>query len=118
MQSVVVQVPHLHEKPQAGRLHHNESKGDSSHKSKAWKVKTMESHSDLIEDDNCTILELLDRLLNKGVVVAGDIAISVADIDLIYLRAQLLLSSFETARQAGCLWASDNGKTRTAIQNS
>ena len=103
---------------QAGCLLHNESKGDSLHKSKAWKVKTMESHSDHIDDDNCTILELLDRPLNKGVVVAGDIAISVADIDLIYLRAQLLLSSFETARQAGCLWASDNGKTRTAIENS
>ena len=102
----------------AGRLNHNEYKGDSPRKSKAWKVKTMESRSDLIDDDNCTILELLDRLLNKGVVVAGDIAISVADIDLIYIRAQLLLSSFETARQAGCLWTSDKGKTRTALENS
>ena len=73
---------------------------------------------DAFDDDHCTVLELLDRLLNKGVVVAGDIAISVADIDLIYLRTQLLLSSVETARQAGWLWASDNGETRTAIQNS
>ena len=78
----------------------------------------MEDRRELMENEDCTILELLDRLLNKGVVVAGDIAISVADIDLIYLRAQVLLSSFETARQAGCLWTSDNGKTRTAIQNS
>ena len=78
----------------------------------------MEDRRELMENEDCTILELLDRLLNKGVVVAGDIAISVADIDLIYIRAQLLLSSFETARQAGCLWTSDNGKTRTAIQNS
>jgi hypothetical protein len=78
----------------------------------------MEDRRELMENEDCTILELLDRLLNKGVVVAGDIAISVADIDLIYLRAQLLLSSFETARQAGCLWAADNGKTRTALENS
>ena len=78
----------------------------------------MEDRRELMENEDCTILELLDRLLNKGVVVAGDIAISVADIDLIYLRAQLLLSSFETARQAGCLWTSDKGKTRTALENS
>ncbi len=79
----------------------------------------MDSSSDIINnDDNCTILELLDRLLNKGVVLAGDIAISVADIDLIYLRTQLLLSSIETARQAGWLWAADNGKSRVAIPNS
>ncbi len=50
-----------------------------------------------------TILELLDRVLNTGVVLAGEIAITVADIELIYLRLQLLLSSAETARQAGWL---------------
>ncbi len=58
----------------------------------------MEDHRELVDDDDSSILELLDRLLNKGVVVAGDIAISVADVDLIYLRAQLLLSSVETAQ--------------------
>ncbi len=74
--------------------------------------------TDVFDEDNCTILELLDRLLNKGVVVAGDIAISVADVDLIYLRAQLLLSSVKTARQAGWLWAADKVKSQAAIQNS
>jgi len=85
--------------------------------SNAGKVKNMENHSGLIDED-CTVLELLDRVLNKGVVVAGDIAISVADIDLIYLRAQLLLSSVETARRAGWLWTSDEGRTQAAIRNS
>jgi hypothetical protein len=50
-----------------------------------------------------TVLELLDRVLNTGVVLAGEIAITVADVELIYLRLQLLLSSAETARQAGWL---------------
>jgi gas vesicle structural protein len=76
----------------------------------------MEDRRELVDDDDCSILELLDRLLNKGVVVAGDIAISVADIDLIYLRAQLLLSSVETARKAGWYWAADH-KAQTAVQN-
>lgn len=43
-----------------------------------------------------TLLELLDRVLDKGVVVVGDLTISVADIDLVYLGLRLLLCSVET----------------------
>lgn len=43
-----------------------------------------------------TLLELLDRVLDKGVVVAGDLTISVADIDLVYLGLRLMLCSIET----------------------
>ena len=48
-----------------------------------------------------TLLEMLDRLLNQGVVVAGDVTLSVADVDLIYLGLRLLISSVETARELG-----------------
>jgi len=47
-----------------------------------------------------TILELLDRLLDKGVVVKGEILLSVADIDLVYLNLGLLLSSVKTVEKA------------------
>ena len=50
-----------------------------------------------------TLVELLDRLLNTGVVVCGDVNISVADIELICLRLQLVLCSAETGRQIGML---------------
>jgi hypothetical protein len=43
-----------------------------------------------------TLLEILDRALNKGVVVSGDIVISVADVDLIYVGLKVLVSSVET----------------------
>jgi hypothetical protein len=46
-----------------------------------------------------TILELLDRVLNKGVILTGDIVISVADVDLVYLGVKLMLSSVETMEQ-------------------
>jgi hypothetical protein len=46
-----------------------------------------------------TILELLDRVLNKGVIITGDIVISVADVDLVYLGVKLMLSSVETMEQ-------------------
>lgn len=41
-------------------------------------------------------MEVLDRVLDKGVVVSGDIVISVADVDLVYLGLKVLLSSVET----------------------
>ena len=55
----------------------------------------------LVEQErNISLCEMLDRVLNKGVVVYGEVIISVADIDLVYLSLQLVLSSVETARQA------------------
>ena len=48
-----------------------------------------------------TLLETLDRLLNRGVVIAGDVTLSVANVDLIYLGLRLLISSVETAREWG-----------------
>jgi len=50
----------------------------------------------ITKSKDVSLLELLDRILNKGVVIAGDIVISVADIDLVYLGLKLLLSSVET----------------------
>ncbi|MBZ5668635.1 MAG: gas vesicle protein [Acidobacteriia bacterium] len=57
--------------------------------------------SELALDDakRVSLCEVLDRVLNKGVVVAGDVTISVADVDLIYLGLQLVLTSMEKARQ-------------------
>jgi len=45
---------------------------------------------------DASLLELVDRLLNKGVVLAGEATISVAGIDLIYLGLNLVLSSVDT----------------------
>ena len=50
------------------------------------------------EERGASLCELLDRVLNTGVVVVGEIVISVAGVDLIYLNLQLLLTSVETAR--------------------
>ena len=53
----------------------------------------------LDDNERVSLCEVLDRVLNKGVVVAGDLTISVADIDLIYLGLHIMLSSIETARR-------------------
>ena len=48
-----------------------------------------------------TALELVDRLLGKGVVLSGDIVLSVADVDLVYVGLRVLLASVDTAMDAG-----------------
>lgn len=53
------------------------------------------------EEEHVSLCEALDRVLNKGAVVQGDIMISVADVDLLYLGLRLLLTSIETAARAG-----------------
>lgn len=50
----------------------------------------------ITEAEHVTILEVLDRVLNKGIVLSGDIIISVAEVDLIYIGLRLLISSVET----------------------
>lgn len=46
--------------------------------------------------EQVTLLDLVDRVLNKGVVVTGDITLSVADVDLVYVGLRLLLASAAT----------------------
>ncbi|HKR01235.1 MAG TPA: gas vesicle protein [Pyrinomonadaceae bacterium] len=52
-----------------------------------------------LEERELSLLETLDHVLNRGLVIAGEITISVADIDLIFLGLNVLLSSVETAHE-------------------
>jgi hypothetical protein len=47
------------------------------------------------------LVELVDRLLNRGVVLTGELTISVAGVDLIYLGLSVVLTSVDTIRRAG-----------------
>lgn len=46
---------------------------------------------ELIEGGDNSLLDLVDHLLNQGVVLTGDVVIGLADVDLIYLRLSVLL---------------------------
>lgn len=52
-----------------------------------------------MEEEHASILDILDKLLEKGAVVKGDIVLSVADVDLVYLNLELLLSSIATLKK-------------------
>lgn len=69
------------------------------------------------DQDRMSLCEVLDRVLNTGVVVIGEVVISVADIDLIYLNLQLLLTSIETAR-GGRLTLIPRVQTELRLENA
>ena len=48
-----------------------------------------------------TVIDLLDRILDKGVVINGDITISVVGVDLLSLKINLVIASLETAKRYG-----------------
>lgn len=47
--------------------------------------------------DDVSLLDVLDHVLNAGVVIRGSIVISIAGVDLIYLGVDIILASVETA---------------------
>jgi len=55
--------------------------------------------SEAFEETDLSLLETLDHVLNKGLVIAGEITISVADIDLIFVGLNVLVSSVEKAHE-------------------
>ena len=72
-----------------------------------------------LEESELSLLETLDHVLNRGLVIAGEITISVADVDLIFVGLNVLVSSVETAnevlrsREARALGSTASGKSST-----
>ncbi|MCF8044140.1 MAG: gas vesicle protein [Desulfarculaceae bacterium] len=55
------------------------------------------SESEYRNQEDLSLCEALDRILHKGAVIMGEIIISVADVDLVYLGLQLVVCSVDTA---------------------
>ncbi len=52
-----------------------------------------------VDIQRVSLCEALDRILNKGAVVSGELTIAVANVDLLYLSLQLVITSVETAKR-------------------
>ena len=68
------------------------------------------------------LVEVLDRVLDKGLVVAGDVKISLAEVELLTIRIRLLICSIDKAEQIGLNWwryekslSGGDGVDKTAI---
>ena len=62
---------------------------------KPAKARPSIAHTILDSKDDLTVLDVVDNLLNKGVVVNGDVVLGVAGVDLVYLRLSALLSAID-----------------------
>jgi hypothetical protein len=51
-----------------------------------------------------TLVDLLDRILDKGLVVAGDIVVQLADVELLTIKIRLLVCSVDKAQEIGMDW--------------
>lgn len=51
-----------------------------------------------------SLADVLERVLDKGVVIAGDVVVNVLDIELLTLKLRLIIASADTAREMGIDW--------------
>ena len=51
-----------------------------------------------------TLADLLDRILDKGVVIVGDIKIDLVDVELLTIKIRLLIASVDKAKSMGINW--------------
>jgi len=61
-------------------------------------------HSDLSRPQSTGLVEVLDRVLDKGLFVGGDIKISLAEVELLTIRIRLIVCSLDKAREIGLDW--------------
>jgi len=68
------------------------------------------------------LADILERVLDKGIVIAGDITINVLDIELLNIKLRLLIASVDKAREMGINWwesdpaLSDGGYRRGELE--
>ena len=60
------------------------------------------------------LIDILDRVLDKGLVIAGDVRISLANVELLTIRIRLLVCSVDKAEQIGLKWWRSDPRLTTA----
>ncbi|MBZ0094888.1 MAG: gas vesicle protein [Sulfuricella sp.] len=58
--------------------------------------------------ESATLADVLERILDKGLVIAGDIKIKIVDIELLTIQIRLLVCSVDKAREMGIDWWTTN----------
>jgi len=64
-------------------------------------VKILLSNMHELPARQLSLFDLLDRILDKGVVISGDITVAFAGVDLLSLKVNLVIASLETAKRYG-----------------
>jgi hypothetical protein len=64
---------------------------------------------------SATLADVLERVLDKGLVIAGDIKIKLVDIELLTIQIRLVVASVDKAREMGMDWWTNNADFRPAL---
>src|SRR5579883_639811 len=64
----------------------------------------MRSDLPLAQQRSSGLVDVLDRVLDKGLVIAGDVKISLAEVELLTIRIRLIVCSIDKAEQVGLDW--------------
>ncbi|WP_026694733.1 gas vesicle protein GvpJ [Peribacillus kribbensis] len=66
-----------------------------------------------------TIVDVLEKILDKGVVIAGDITVGIADVELLTIKIRLIVASVDKAKEIGMdWWETDPYLTSKAADNN
>jgi hypothetical protein len=70
-----------------------------------------------VRPESANLADILERVLDKGVVIAGDITINLLDIELLTIKLRLLIASVDKAQEMGInWWTSDPSLSTNAAQ--
>jgi Gas vesicle protein len=64
----------------------------------------MRQRQGLIRTETSNLADVLERVLDKGIVIAGDISIRLVDIELLTIQVRLVITSLDRARELGMDW--------------
>jgi len=67
-------------------------------------VSAPERYRNLPAQGGQNLADILERVLDKGIVIAGDVTINVLDIELLTIKLRLLIASVDKAREMGINW--------------
>jgi len=71
-------------------------------------VESMPGHNVEHSLQSATLADLLERVLDKGIVIAGDIRIKLVEVELLTIQLRLVVCSIEKAKELGLDWWSNN----------
>ncbi|AVT35087.1 gas vesicle protein GvpA [Plantactinospora sp. BC1] len=71
--------------------------------------------------DTGNLADILERVLDRGVVIAGDIRVNLLDIELLTIKLRLVVASVDTAREMGIDWWEHDpflgGRSRPSVES-
>ena len=67
--------------------------------------------------DSASLADILERVLDKGIVIAGDIQINLLDIELLTIKLRLLVASVDKAREMGIDWWENDPSLSSGARN-